>query len=124
MFEKRLSQHNKGQNRSTKAYASFQLFYTEPFSTRKEARQKEKYLKSGIGKEFLRNFYDYFEVVAPERVWEFEPACGRQVFFAAQILHLYVKDLLFYKIFFYPGWTAKSHFLFNNNFTKTAAVLF
>jgi putative endonuclease len=51
-IEKRLNQHNKGQNRSTKAYRPFKLIYTEAFKTRIEARNREIYLKSGIGKEF------------------------------------------------------------------------
>jgi len=54
-IEKRLNQHNKGQNRSTKAYRPFKLIYTEAFKTRVEARSKEIYLKSGIGKEFLKS---------------------------------------------------------------------
>jgi len=54
-IEKRLNQHNKGQNRSTKAYRPFRLIYTEAFKTRGEARIKEIYLKSGIGKEFLKS---------------------------------------------------------------------
>lgn len=53
-IERRIGQHNKGQNRSTKAYKPFKLIYTEAFETRKEAREKEIYLKSGIGKEFLK----------------------------------------------------------------------
>ena len=51
---RRIDQHNKGQNRSTKAYKPFKLIYTEVFQTRKEAREREKYLKSGVGKEFLK----------------------------------------------------------------------
>ena len=43
-----------GQNRSTKAYKPFELILKEEFPTRDEARQREKYLKSGIGKEFLK----------------------------------------------------------------------
>ncbi len=53
-IEKRLNQHNKRQNRSTKAYRPFKLIYTEAFKTRIEARNREIYLKSGIGKEFLK----------------------------------------------------------------------
>ena len=53
-LERRLSEHNKGYNKKTKAYAPFVLIYSEPFETRPEARIKEKYLKSGIGKEFLK----------------------------------------------------------------------
>ena len=51
---RRILEHNNGENRSTKAYKPFLLIHTEQFGTREEARLKEKYLKSGIGKEFLK----------------------------------------------------------------------
>jgi len=54
-LERRISEHNKAQNRSTKAYIPFILIYQEEFNSRAEAREKEKYLKSGIGKEFLNS---------------------------------------------------------------------
>jgi putative endonuclease len=53
--ERRVGEHNKGKNRSTKAYKPFKLIYSEAFETRKEARKREIYLKSGIGKEFLKS---------------------------------------------------------------------
>jgi putative endonuclease len=53
-IEKRLKEHNYGENRSTKAYRPFELIYKEVFSLRIEARIREKYLKSGAGKEFLK----------------------------------------------------------------------
>ena len=53
-IKKRFAQHNKGENKSTKAYRPFVLVYTEIYQTRAEARAREKYLKSGIGKEFLK----------------------------------------------------------------------
>lgn len=52
---RRFTEHNNGENRSTKAYKPFVLIYTEVFPTRIEAREKEKYLKSGIGKEYLKS---------------------------------------------------------------------
>ncbi len=52
---RRFLEHNAGENRSTKAYKPFILIYTEAFNTRIEAREKEKYLKSGIGKEYLKS---------------------------------------------------------------------
>ena len=52
---RRISDHNKGYNRTTKPYSPFRTIYTEEFNSRTEARIKEKYLKSGCGKEFLRN---------------------------------------------------------------------
>ncbi len=53
-LERRLSQHNLGYNRTTKPYAPFTLIWSEIFETRPEARVREKYLKSGVGKEFLK----------------------------------------------------------------------
>ncbi|WP_299679068.1 GIY-YIG nuclease family protein [uncultured Dokdonia sp.] len=54
-IERRIPQHNKGYNKSTKAYTPFVLLYKKSFKTRLEARAYEKYLKSGSGKEFLRS---------------------------------------------------------------------
>jgi putative endonuclease len=51
--EKRLLQHNGGYNRSTKAYIPWIKVHSESFATRVEARNREKYLKSGIGREYL-----------------------------------------------------------------------
>jgi len=51
--EGRLKQHNAGYTRSTKAYRPWKIVYTESFSTLAEARDREVYLKSGIGREFL-----------------------------------------------------------------------
>ncbi len=50
----RLYRHNSGYERTTKPYAPFKLIYTESCETRHEARKREKYLKSGCGKEYLR----------------------------------------------------------------------
>lgn len=52
--DRRLQEHNNGENRSTKAYRPFNLIFKEIFESRLEARAREKYLKSGSGKEFLR----------------------------------------------------------------------
>ena len=53
-LQKRIGQHNSGQNRTTRAYAPFNLILSETFPSRAEARKREKYLKSGVGKAFLR----------------------------------------------------------------------
>ena len=54
-LERRLSEHNVGKNKTTKPYRSFVLIHSETFNTRVEAREKEKHLKSGKGKDSLRN---------------------------------------------------------------------
>ena len=47
--KKRVSFHNAGHVRSTKHRAPFLLIHTEKYETRKEARLREKYLKSYSG---------------------------------------------------------------------------
>ena len=51
---KRLSEHNAGKTKSTKGYTPWQLIYTESLPLRTQARVREKYLKSGVGKELLK----------------------------------------------------------------------
>ena len=50
-IERRISEHNSGRNKTTKPYLPFSLIHFEEYTTRTEAREKEKYYKSGIGKE-------------------------------------------------------------------------
>ncbi len=52
---KRIDRHNKGYERTTKPYRPFTLIYSEEQPDRKSAREREKYFKSGKGKEFLRS---------------------------------------------------------------------
>jgi len=54
-LKRRIFDHNKGYNRTTKPYTPFKLIYIEEFPSRIEARVREKYLKSGVGKEFLKS---------------------------------------------------------------------
>ena len=49
-----MEEHNLGYNKTTKPYKPFMLLYKEECEDRIKARKREKYLKSGIGKEFLR----------------------------------------------------------------------
>ena len=53
-LKRRFHQHQNGQNKTTRPYLPFELFYKESFETREDARKKEKYLKTGVGKEFLK----------------------------------------------------------------------
>jgi putative endonuclease len=54
-LKRRLLEHNTGKNRTTRPYKPFQLIFQKEFETRSEARVFEKYLKSGVGKEFLKS---------------------------------------------------------------------
>jgi len=51
--QRRLLEHNGGHTKSTKGYRPWVIGYTEAFETLVEARNREKYLKSGIGREYL-----------------------------------------------------------------------
>ncbi|MBA4241786.1 MAG: endonuclease [Sphingobacteriaceae bacterium] len=53
-IEERLKRHNLGYEQTTKPYKPFILLYTEACEDRIVARNREKYWKSGVGKEKLR----------------------------------------------------------------------
>ena len=57
-LESRIKRHNQKRERTTRAYAPFQLIYSEQLELRSEAREREKYWKSGIDKEKLRLIRD------------------------------------------------------------------
>lgn len=52
--DKRLERHNRGYEKTTKPFAPFQLLYKEVHPDRATAREREKYWKSGVGKEQLK----------------------------------------------------------------------
>ncbi|MHB8880680.1 MAG: GIY-YIG nuclease family protein [Thermodesulfovibrionales bacterium] len=54
--ERRIIEHNSKKERTTRSYAPFKTILIEEFGSRVEARRREKYLKSGIGKEYLKSF--------------------------------------------------------------------
>ena len=53
-IERRVNQHNKGYNKTTRAYIPFEIILIEQCENRKFARIREKYYKSGSGKEKLK----------------------------------------------------------------------
>ena len=53
--EKRVEFHNKGKTESTRNRRPFVLIYKESCHSLKEAREKEKYYKSGFGREVIKN---------------------------------------------------------------------
>ncbi|KAB2922285.1 MAG: GIY-YIG nuclease family protein [Bacteroidetes bacterium] len=54
---RRLAEHNSGRTKSTKAYRPWSIVFSESFITRTEARKREKKLKSGSGKEYIKEFW-------------------------------------------------------------------
>jgi putative endonuclease len=53
-LEQRVKEHNAGKSKFTKGRVPWKLAYSEVCNSRIEARKREIYLKSGIGKEFLK----------------------------------------------------------------------
>ncbi|MBT8282424.1 MAG: GIY-YIG nuclease family protein [Muriicola sp.] len=56
-IEKRIIAHNSGRTKSTKGYRPWKLIHLEDYPERTSARKREKYLKSGYGKQWLKKKY-------------------------------------------------------------------
>ncbi len=54
-LRKRLKEHNDNKVFSTKGRGPFDLIYYEACMNEQDARTREKYLKSGMGKRYLKN---------------------------------------------------------------------
>lgn len=54
-LRKRFQDHNLGVVESTKERGPFMLIYYEACLNEQDARAREKYLKSGMGKRYLKN---------------------------------------------------------------------
>ena len=57
-FERQVKEHNAGYGRSTQSRVPFEVVYVERCDSRLEARKREKFLKSRIGREFLKTVVD------------------------------------------------------------------
>jgi putative endonuclease len=53
-LNRRIDEHNRGYNRSSRFRAPFELIYSEEGESRSQARLREKFFKSGRGREILR----------------------------------------------------------------------
>ena len=54
-LKRRFQEHNSGNVKSTRARRPLQLIYYEACLNEEDAQQREMYLKSGMGKRYLRN---------------------------------------------------------------------
>ncbi|WP_325450342.1 GIY-YIG nuclease family protein [Gelidibacter sp.] len=54
-FKDRLKSHNSGQVKSTKAFTPWELFHSEDYPTRIEARFREKYFKTSAGRRWRKD---------------------------------------------------------------------
>jgi putative endonuclease len=53
-INRRIIQHNKGENISTKARIPLKLIYFEGYVSKNDAEGRERFLKSGAGRRFLK----------------------------------------------------------------------
>jgi len=54
-LRKRFNQHNNNETSSTKERGPFELIYYEACFNKQDTQVREKYLKSGMGKRYLKN---------------------------------------------------------------------
>lgn len=59
-LKKRILEHNSGKTRSTKYREPWKIIYCEISLNKKDAFAREKYLKSGMGKRYLKNRLKFF----------------------------------------------------------------
>ena len=59
-LRRRLKEHNTGKVLSTKNRGPFKLIYYEACLNEQDARAREKYLKTGMGKRYLKNRLKHF----------------------------------------------------------------
>ena len=56
-LKKRLRQHNSGKSSYTSKFKPWVVIYSEEYSSSAEARAREKYYKSAIGRKELKKFF-------------------------------------------------------------------
>ena len=54
-LRKRLSEHNEGKSQYTKSHGPYELIYYEACLNKQDAFARERYLKSGMGKRYVKN---------------------------------------------------------------------
>ncbi len=64
-LKSRLKEHNSGHNFSTKRFKPWKIIYYEACLLESDARRREKYLKTSIGRRmFKKRIKDYLKVVS------------------------------------------------------------
>lgn len=59
-LQRRISEHNNGADMATRSRKPFKIIYYEVCGNEKDARAREKYLKSGMGKRYIKNRLKFF----------------------------------------------------------------
>lgn len=58
-IKRRVSEHQKGQNKSTKNKQELKCIGYEVFANKQDAMERERYLKTGWGRAHLRKMFKY-----------------------------------------------------------------
>ncbi|PIR73081.1 MAG: excinuclease ABC subunit C [Candidatus Nealsonbacteria bacterium CG10_big_fil_rev_8_21_14_0_10_36_23] len=62
-LQRRLMLHNSGKVFSTKPYKPYKLIYYEAYQNKEDAQEREIFLKSGWGKNYLKRVLKHYFVV-------------------------------------------------------------
>lgn len=57
-LNRRLLEHNSGKNFYTKRHSPWVMIYNEKYDNLENARKREKYLKSAVGRKFLKKLFN------------------------------------------------------------------
>lgn len=74
-LQKRLLKHNTGKVFSTKSRRPLRCIYIEICLNKQDAKQREKYLKTGAGKRFIKQRLYYYFKGLNNLLTENTPAC-------------------------------------------------
>ncbi len=59
-LERRVSEHNSGKVVATKSYRPWVILYTENVKSKKDAKNRERYWKTGAGRRNIKRILDGF----------------------------------------------------------------
>jgi len=62
-IDDRVFRHNSGMVKSTKHFLPWKIIHSEKYGTRSESMKREKWLKSGIGRKFIKELLENFGVI-------------------------------------------------------------
>ena len=54
-LRKRFKEHNSGSSRHTKTHGPYELIYYEACNNEQDSRSRELFLKTGMGKRYIKN---------------------------------------------------------------------
>ena len=59
-LRKRIREHNEGTSFSTKGRTPFKLTYYEEYPTRKDAEERERFFKTGWGRQYIKRALKHY----------------------------------------------------------------